>query len=373
MSDTSWKVGQVGQALSTDLAEIQHLASTTIGPTLETDPILPYNSESSPVQLMYVHHRLDRFRGLQFVTNFKMRSDERLHQRHSFTLFVQRSLGSAMCHVALSQSFRIEPIYILVPYHARPHRLRLLLTNFLHIRETLNEPIVLIISIVRGFTSDERDVQNTEAAVFAEHADEAKFVWLHRNNGDSEHQFSRAVAIRESAKLITSANAVLFQCDIDMYIQPDFFHRCRRNTKLGTQVYYPVFYSFFPYGNARLIISQQNGFWRSTSFGMVCLRKGDFDDIGAFADAGRRFHGWGGEDVFQFETIRNSTSLTAFRAIEPALMHRWHAKSCDRQSEGFADCMKTNFVTMGHPLRIGPTLFKFVPNVNDLFKALMRS
>lgn len=95
--------------------------------------------------------------------------------------------------------------------------------------------------------------------------------------------------------------------------------------------------------------------------------------MGAFADAESRFDGWGGEDVWQFERVRNESDLVAFRAVDPGLLHRWHDKMCDVSTTGFADCMKTNFLTMGHPLRIGPLLLDSLKDVPTFFKQLEQS
>jgi len=194
---------------------------------------------------------------------------------------------------------------------------------------------------------------------------EADYISLSKNSGDKLGTFSRAIALREAVRdHVPSATSVVFFCDVDLIISQGFVERCARNTISTRQVYYPVFYSLYPYADK---IAQFNGFWRVSSYGMVCITKGDFDDLDAFGDAETRFVGWGSEDVYLWEAVRNS-SLVAFRAVEPGLLHRWHSKKCDKTSKDFWNCMKTNFITMGHPLRIGPQLVQSVGSEDKLYE-----
>ncbi|CDF35894.1 Glycosyltransferase, family GT7 [Chondrus crispus] len=373
-SDMRWNIPQYGRALALDMSIVQALAASTLSQRsreIARSPV-PYQHPTSTIHINYVHHRLDRLRGLQFAVNFNQRGAGSNASR--FNLLVENSLNKVNCLMSKRVSVVSPPIYILLPYSEREHRLRLFLQNFAELYTQHDDNVILIISILRDRRHDHLAVRSIKDEVFRnDYATVSDKVWIHENDGDTNHQFSRGVALREAAKLVPDPTSVLFQCDVDMIILPTFFDRCKHNTVLDSQVYYPVFYSLYPYANAHPSIAERNGFWRKTSFGMVCIRKGDFDSVGAFDDAEIRFQGWGSEDVYQYEKIRNTSNLVAFRAVDPSLLHRWHTKHCDRASGAYTECMKTNFVTMGDPIRIGPALLESITDVDALFARLQES
>lgn len=371
-SDMRWNVPQYARGLPNDLAQVQAIAAGAVSRRglAVVEPLPPFQSAESAVVVNYVHHRLDRLRGLQYVVNFVTRDERR--NWTSFNLLVQKPLDDSKCQVSLASSVSSDPVYILLPYSARQERLRLFFQNYLELRTTYGENLVLIVSLLRTKEEDARFVSALKHEIFGDgvSASVAESIWVHQNDGDVGGGFSRGVALREAAKLVPSADSIIFHCDVDMMVLPSFFDRCRHNTVRGSQVYYPVFYSLYPYANAQPNIVERNGFWRKTSFGMTCIRKSDFQAVGAYDDAETRFHGWGSEDVYQFEKIRNMTNLVAFRAVEPALMHRWHSKACDKGTSDYKDCMKTNFMTMGHPLRVGPLLLESLQDVDQFLANL---
>jgi len=331
-SDKGWGIIEYGRGLKRDIASWVDFMGR-IGFTIEN--------------FAYVHTRIDRLRGLQFAGMVRD-----MHNRGSL---LNIRTNNKMCEVSKLKVSGMSPIYLVLPYSNRPQRLRLLLDNVSALRRKEYD-IKVVICILEGAIDDEVAVQPFL---------EADYISLSKNSGDKLGTFSRAIALREAVRdHVPSATSVVFFCDVDLIISQGFVERCARNTISTRQVYYPVFYSLYPYADK---IAQFNGFWRVSSYGMVCITKGDFDDLDAFGDAETRFVGWGSEDVYLWEAVRNS-SLVAFRAVEPGLLHRWHSKKCDKTSKDFWNCMKTNFITMGHPLRIGPQLVQSVGSEDKLYE-----
>lgn len=378
------------RALPNDLHQLRHLATVMAYRFLCDHKVCTRGSKiiSVKIDLLYAHLRIDRLRGLQFALHF--RTPSAIHKAHrsiAFSLFVQKPFDAAACIVALSNPF-LNPvisqsssadqrddrptIYILLPYHARPQRLRLFLSTFCYLQATIKDyHLVLVVSLLRQ-PGDTQDLKIAKTFVFHKRPSCASNVHVEYNDGDKTGEFSRSVALRQAATRASAPDNVLFQCDVDMIIRPGFFHRCVHNSIPGKQVYFPVFYSLYPYGNSRPVIMERNGFWRFSSFGMTCIRKRDFDLTGAFTDAETRFHGWGGEDIYQVETIRNASKLVAFRAVDPSLIHLWHLKRCDMQSDSYTDCMKTNFMTMGHLFHVGPVMLRSIIDVDKFFQSLQK-
>lgn len=343
-SDKAWSVREYGRGLDRDLLAFEEQAKQTV----------------QGGKLVYVHARIDRLRGLQFA------GAVRTFNGDISLISVQQGLGKP-CVVRKKSVGAQAQVYIVLPYSKRAERLRLLLENVRVLREQYHANIVVIVCVLRGASDDEAEVRRSREAVFGV-SNWENVVNISENGGDVNGDFSRGVALRDAVQHhVMDDNAVVFLCDVDLVLTPSFVERCAANSIRRRQVYYPVFYSLFPYGNKLPAVKQFNGFWRVTSFGMVCLRKGDFEDVNAFGDAEIRFRGWGSEDVYMFQKIRNSTNLVALRAIEPGLVHRWHAKHCDRESKDYWNCMKTNFVTMGHPLIIGPAVVNAFKSDQDFY------
>lgn len=377
------------QALQGDFYQIRLLAESAVHHVLcdRIKSVGTCKQFSRNLFVQYAHFRIDRLRGLQFALHFRASNYNHAEYRSlAFSMLVQVPFGSQTCFVAISNpSLMYEPqpyfqsvsksrqkVYILLPYHARAYRLQMFLENFSYLCTTVYEyHLVLVISVLRTVAEDAHDVEVAKKLVFGTGLSScASNVHIEYNDGDLERQFSRSVAIRQAATRVTAPNNVVFQCDVDIHVHPEFFHRCVHNSIPGRQIYFPVFYSLYPYAKRRPFIMERNGFWRFSSFGMTCMRKHDFDRIGAFADAETRFHGWGGEDIHQFEIVRNMSGLVAFRAVDPALLHQWHLKNCDIHSDLYVDCMKTNFKTMGHPFRIGPAMIRSIADVKGFFQSL---
>lgn len=147
------------------------------------------------------------------------------------------------------------------------------------------------------------------------------------------------------------ANNVMFISDIDMYIFPTLFDACRFNSIQGSQVYFPVFYSLFPRNDR---ITKSAGYWRDSSFGMSCMFRSDFDAIDVYDEAtAAKFTGWGMEDRALHEAFKKSSTYQVFRAVEPALRHKWHLKHCELLTSAFDDCLPVTFQQLGDMKSVG--------------------
>ena len=124
-----------------------------------------------------------------------------------------------------------------------------------------------------------------------------------------------------------------FHCDVDMTILTPFLHRCRKNTIRGKRVYYPEFFKLYNldyvYINRprpkKIPLKRQHGHWASYSFGMLCIYKSDYDEVGGMDTS---IIGWGEEDVKFYEMVLKKKFLEVFRVPDPGLTHRWHEKQC---------------------------------------------
>ena len=160
-----------------------------------------------------------------------------------------------------------------------------------------------------------------------------------------EGQFARGLAIDQAISKLPD-DSLIFICDVDLDIHPEFFTRCARNTLQGQRVYYPMFFKLYNmqyvYGSeevttATIEMIREQGHWASYSYGMLCIYKSDYDASGGFD---RDISGWGGEDVDLYSKVIKA-GYDVLRVPDPGLIHRWHPKHCGNNldKEQYVDCM----------------------------------
>ena len=304
------------------------------------------------------YNHLDRVRGSRYVFHLVSRDDLN-HRRHD-VVTIQRTFD-AKCRVAVkaypSHIFD-NPVYLVVPYSKRPKRLKWFLDRFDDlIDKDVNAHLVL--AVCKEIGQDVETVNRLVKAMrYREH------VHIVTTPGDTTGYFSRAVSIREGARIVPD-DSIMFLSDIDMYIFPTMFDSCRLNSIKSSQVYFPVFYSLYP-GNTR--IYRRAGYWRDSSFGMSCMYKSDFDAVAAYKTAESSFVGWGKEDEALYEAFRNDSRYEVFRAIEPALRHKWHPKICERDTPFYSDCLTIKYKQLGEMSTVGKVLLDDKVDAQDLFK-----
>lgn len=242
------------------------------------------------------------------------------------------------CQVSFARPKEIVRINVILPYSHRPHRLSAFLKMFaIYFHSAKTHMVRIIIST----TNAERHHVESLRDKYPELTSSRLIVLT--SNGDEFGNFSRAVAIREAAKIVPS-DEVMFFSDADLIIGGNFLQNCRVNVIKGYQIWFPVMFSLYPYGKS---LSSKDGLWRRSSYGMTCMYQSDFVKIGGFGgNEETAFTGWGSEDVFLYNKFRDSDKYAIFRTLEPGLQHLWHGKECEH-NEHYENCMRTVYMTIG--------------------------
>ncbi|KAM9711236.1 chondroitin sulfate synthase 1 isoform 1-T1 [Dama dama] len=146
-------------------------------------------------------------------------------------------------------------------------------------------------------------------------------------------EFSRALALEVGSSQFNN-ESLLFFCDVDLVFTAEFLQRCRANTVLGQQIYFPIIFSQYdpkivysgkvPSDN-HFAFTQKTGFWRNYGFGITCIYKGDLVRVGGFDVS---IQGWGLEDVDLFNKVVQA-GLKTFRSQEVGVVHVHHPVFCD--------------------------------------------
>lgn len=147
-------------------------------------------------------------------------------------------------------------------------------------------------------------------------------------------RFSRGRALHTGISALHKSD-LAFTCDVDMTIERSFLNRCRRNAIQGRRAYYPEVFKYYDMDYVYRFekkplfgydISRKHGHWCTYGYGMVCMYKSDYDDVGGY---NVNIEGWGGEDIQLVDNVIKS-GYEVLRAPEPALSHRHHSKVCSK-------------------------------------------
>lgn len=191
-------------------------------------------------------------------------------------------------------------------------------------------------------------------------------------------EFSRSELLELGAKNVKS-NELMFFCDIDVIIKETFLETCRSNAIEGKQVFFPIIFSYYnpvlleqmqnlESTQKNLTIDKYSGFFRQTGFGMVCVYKNDFYQIGGLKEWKKK--GWGGEDLFLYKKILKSR-FKIFRAIAPDLLHIYHSKACDQISLDklqYKNCINAQILNEASQETLGMFYFRYKNFTNKIFK-----
>ncbi len=147
-------------------------------------------------------------------------------------------------------------------------------------------------------------------------------------------KFSRGRALHQGIATLQESD-LAFTCDVDMTIDRNFLNRCRRNTIQSRRIYFPAVFKYYDMDYVYRFeekplfgydISRKHGHWCTYGYGMLCIYKSDYDEIGGY-DA--KIEGWGGEDVKLADRVIKH-GYEVMRAPDPALSHRHHPKICSK-------------------------------------------
>lgn len=322
-----------------------HLTDIPLSLAISQNALRTYFRDSSlrihRYSLGYSH--LDRLLGARFV--FHLQTSTRCKRRATHVVAIQYAFA-ATCRVQVRSVDTKVIVYLLVPYSNRPKRLQWFLSHFdsLVLQAT---PLRLILAVCQNYPNDIQIVTHLISTLHHKH-----LIHLTLAPPDSLGRFSRSISILHASAHVPS-NDIMFIVDIDMYIYPTMITNCILNTVLNHQVYFPVFYSLYPRKDR---IEPRAGYWRQSSYGMSCMHRSDFDRVHPYANTS--FVGWGGEDVALYQAFRNHPSYYTFRAIEPALRHKWHLKKCDPTTSEYKSCLNVRFQQIGDIIDVGGWLMK---------------
>ncbi|XP_018618775.2 chondroitin sulfate synthase 1 [Scleropages formosus] len=252
-------------------------------------------------------------------------SDSLSFLSNSLKMFVPFKLGTSRSDLKEPKEKKVN---ILVPLMGRYEIFVRFMANFEKVCLIPNQNVKLLILL---FSMD----NNTERVKHIELMREyhVKYPKAELEIRPVSGPFSRALAL-EIGSSHFSNDSLLFYCDVDLLFTADFLQRCRANTILGEQTYFPIIFSQYdpkvvyagkvPSDN-HYVFTPKTGLWRHFGFGIVCVYKVDSVRAGGFDIS---IQGWGLEDVDLFNKFVQS-GIRLFRSTDTGIVHVHHPIICD--------------------------------------------
>ena len=231
-------------------------------------------------------------------------------------------LGYAANNVEPTSS-ESEKVNLILPLAGRYESLRQFMDNFESVcvdRKSAGEVTLLIVLFTEEGSTGEVDLIRSRVS-----ASQLRYPHLSISMIHVSGQFSRGAGLQQAAQVLPR-HSLMFFIDVDIQFTPDVLERVRLATALGRSAYYPVVFSQYdPSMATGGNFSSGAGCWRQFGYGIVAVYNADFIDAGGF---NLDIHGWGQEDVDLVDRLL-ARNLSLFRAVDPGLMHVFHAKHCD--------------------------------------------
>ncbi|XP_065672399.1 chondroitin sulfate synthase 1 [Hydra vulgaris] len=277
-----------------------------------------------------------------------------VHVRHH--AYLQQPFGNTIYSIEPSEKNKNDAVNFILPLSGRFSTFVYFMKIFENVCLKKNIESTLTIVYFNSGTPSTKHV--TLISDFKKKYPLYSFRWL-----EMEGVFSRGLALTMGAAQLEK-NSLLFFCDVDLEFNEDFIRRCRMNSIIGKQVYYPIVFSQFSpnitYGNEQkpnssFSYSVDEGFWRKFGFGITCQYRSDFDLIGGLDTT---IQGWGMEDVDLYDRYVLSEQHTVFRAVDPGLVHIYHDIVCDNNlsEKQLTMCYKSKATAYGSEAK----LFKII-------------
>ena len=284
-------------------------------------------------KLNHGYIRIHPLYGAQYIMDMLMKYHRHIghnrrrmdvHVRHH--AFLQQPFGN-LIYRAEPHSSKTQTVHFILPLTGRLETFRRFMNTFEEVCLKKGESVKLLVVYFPSVSPpDQHKIVLHEYQVKYPGSD---LLWI-----DAMGDFSRGFALSLGANQF-DRKALLFFCDVDLVFDAEFLHRCRANTALGQQVYYPMVFSQFDlnitYANrvkpsSYFVFNKDAGFWRAYAFGIVCAYNNDLKAVGGFDTT---IQGWGLEDVDLYEKFIKHDEIRVFRGADPGLVHVYHPVICD--------------------------------------------
>lgn len=186
------------------------------------------------------------------------------------------------------------------------------------------------------------------------------------------------IALMDSISKKFSAESLFLLCTVGMELSIDYLNRIRMNTIANWQVYFPIgFWQYKPnlvfeekpYPTV-IEISRDTGHFDANAYDHASFYNSDY-----IAARQRMREAGASVDVGLFKMFLLYHDAHVFRAVEPALLHRYHERICKPTSdeEAYHRCLVSRSEGLASRSQLAMLIFEHYQNINsDMFQAIQK-
>ena len=267
------------------------------------------------VEIIYGYTRFLPVSGSEYILRLKLALGEKSKSVKFRSVRLLRRLSP---EIAISEHLvKSRPVHVLLPLNLVDDKFTEFLKNFVQqgLRKGVNLSLVVVL-----FNESDADLVGE---IVKQHTHGYPKAQVTIAIAEGKYSFPRAVNV---GMAVLKKDDLVFVTDLNFRTKHDFWARCRENTELRKQVYFPIPFSVYVSDFKALLvndatsypINEWSGKWAFYSFKSFCIVKQDYTEAVDHK-----------EDSSFFEQLVESNIVQVFQAPDPSLYQFWSAKTCD--------------------------------------------
>ena len=279
----------------------------------------------SDIQLKTIHYRVDPGRGIDYLLQIAIKEKTKNHFNTEI-VHVIREMEPARITAVSEALYRNTKIAFIVPAPPVSRSFQRFMMSFENSLLAHNPPeYVSLLVILYPNTATGPINKNVYTTVQLVELYRKKYPLADLQILITQKPFSRLEAFMLASKEFPTYE-LLFLADIHIDFSNQFLHRCRMNTIINQQVYFPAVYNphnpskfyksrmLHPYAT-RFQINAKLGYWMHGSYHLGCIYNEDLIKVLELSENHPKL------DLVDLVIL--SGQLNIFRAADPGLVHLW--------------------------------------------------
>ena len=279
----------------------------------------------SDIQLKTIHYRVDPGRGIDYLLQIAIREKTKNHINREI-VHVIREMEPARITAVSEALYRNTKVAFIVPAPPVSRSFQRFMMSFENSLLAHNPPeYVSLLVILYPNTATGPINKNVYTTVQLIELYRKKYPLADIQILITQKPFSRLEAFVLASKEFPTYE-LLFLADIHIDFSNQFLHRCRMNTIINQQVYFPAVYNphnpskfyksrmLHPYAT-RFQINAKLGYWMHGSYHLGCIYNEDLIKVLELSENHPKL------DLVDLVIL--SRQLNIFRAADPGLVHLW--------------------------------------------------
>lgn len=280
----------------------------------------------SDIQLQNIHYRVDPGRGIDYLLQVAVKEKTDHHINREF-VHVIREMEPARITAVSEALYRNTKVVFVLPAPPVSRSFQRFMMSFENSLLAHNPPeyVSLLVILYPNTPATGPISKNVYTTVQLVELYRKKYPLADLQILVTQKPFSRLEAFTIASKEFPTYE-LLFLADIHVDFSNQFLQRCRMNTIINQQVYFPAVYNphdpskfyksrmLHPYAT-RFQISAKRGYWMQGSYHLSCIYNEDLIKLLELSQDHPKL------DLIELVIL--SGQLSIFRAADPGLVHLW--------------------------------------------------